>query len=73
MGFGWPNMVLTNPWIRPNIWSHFEIENRREKEEKREEEEEEEEEKKERSSTKIKKVWNFGIVYESMGFLYEFL
>ena len=44
MGFYcWPNMALTNPWIRPNIWSHFERENRREKEEKREEEEEEEE------------------------------
>ena len=35
-------MALTNPWIRPNIGSHFERENHREKEEKREEEEEEE-------------------------------
>ena len=51
MGFYcWPNMALTNPWIRPNIWSHFERENRREKEEKREEEEEEEEEEGRRSS-----------------------
>ena len=31
----WPNMALTNPWIRPNIWSHFERENRREKKRKR--------------------------------------
>ena len=56
----WPNMALTNPWIRPNIWSHFERENRREKEEKREEEEEEEEEEKKRRREvqAIKKVWN---------------
>ena len=69
MGFYcWPNMALTNPWIRPNIWSHFERENRREKEEKREEEEEEEEEEKKRRREvqAIKKVWNYMVLY---GFL----
>ena len=66
MGFYcWPNMALTNPWIRPNIWSHFETENRKEKEEKREEEEEEEEEEKKRKkrSQDQAKVWNYGFKY----------
>ena len=41
MGFCWPNMALTNPWpwIRPNIWSHFERENRRERRGRRRREE----------------------------------
>ena len=66
MGFYcWPNMALTNPWIRPNIWSHFERENRREKEEKREEEEEEEEEEKERSSRNQKGLELYGFVWIS--------
>ena len=47
----WPNMALTNPWIRPNIWSHFEREKRRERGEEQKERRrgrgrEEEEEKK---------------------------
>ena len=68
MGFYcWPNMALINPWIRPNIWSHFERENRREKEEKREEEEEEGE------GEKFKQSKRFGTIWFCMDFLSRYM
>ena len=84
MGFCWPNMALTNPWIRPNIWSHFERENRREKEEEREEEEEEEKKKRRRREVQPRSkrygtlewcmnLWDFAWISMILGDLYGYM
>ena len=61
-------MALTQNWIQDQIWSPNR-ENRREGE-KRRGEEEEEKEKRRRREAKIKKVWNFGFLYETTKFEY---
>ena len=66
-------MALTNPWLRPNIWSHFERERTLERRRKREKKRKRKKKKRRREGEKFKQSKRFGTIWFCMDFFSRYV